>query len=286
MAENYYWDERSKKLVIRDETRFIGLFKIPTEKRISRAKARKVDFVIAGTQKGGTSALDAYLRLNPEICMPQKTKEIHFFDADKLFSVGEPDYRLYHAFFRPKKAHRVLGEASPNYMHCEEFARRAHAYNPDIKIILSLRNPVDRAYSNWNMTTVRGLESLAFREAIRDEKERTRAKRRVGQWDWFSYVSKGYYVEQIRRIRRYFPPQQILIIKQEDLRANHSTALNSIWEFLEIEAIPPVDPIEKLVGSYSEPMSEGDRHYLTGLYQYEIKSLEQLLDWDCSDWLA
>ncbi len=78
MTENYYWDHRSKKLVIRDETRFIGLFKIPTEKQIGRAKARKVDFVIAGAAKGGTTALDAYLRFNPEICMPQKIKEIHF----------------------------------------------------------------------------------------------------------------------------------------------------------------------------------------------------------------
>ncbi len=171
-------------------------------------------------------------------------------------------------------------------MYREEFARRIHAYNPDIKIILSLRNPVGRAYSNWNMNTVQGIESLTFREAIRDEEERSRAKRRAGQWDRFSYVNKGYYVEQIRRLHRYFPPKQLLVIKQEELRADHNATLSSIWEFLEIQAIPPVDPLKRHVGDYSEPMSAEDRDFLKGLYEYEIKGLEQMLGWDCSDWLA
>ena len=81
------------------KTRFIGRFKVPTARKLARANDRKVDFIIAGTQKGGTSALDAYLRLDPQICLPHKVKEVHFFEADPLFDTGEPDYRLYHAFF-------------------------------------------------------------------------------------------------------------------------------------------------------------------------------------------
>lgn len=60
----------------------------------------------------------------------------------------------------------------------------------------------------------------------------------------------------------------------------------SIYEFLEIQATPPVDPSEKFAGDYLEPMSAEDRDFLKGLYRYEIKSLEQMLRWDCSDWLA
>ncbi len=286
MVDDRRWGERTNIRVLRDKTKFIGFFKVPTEKQISRAKDRKVDFVIPGTAKGGTTALDAYLRLNPEICMPHKTKDINFFNTDKLYSAGEPDYRLYHSFFKPKKFHRILGEASPDYLHREEFARRVHAYNPDMKIILTLRDPVDRAFSNWNMLKATGWESLSFGEAIRCEEERTRATIGEQTWRTFSYVDRGFYVEQIRRLRRYFPPGQILVIKQEELLENNNATLSSIWQFLEVKAIPPVDPIEKHVGSYSESMSEDDRDYLKRLYWNEIKGLEQMLDWDCRDWLA
>ena len=286
MVWNRQWDERTNTWVIRDDTKFIGSFKIPTAKQISRAKDRKIDFVVAGTVKGGTTALDAYLRLHPELCMPQKLKEINFFNTEQLFDTGEPDYRLYHSFFKPKKFHRVLGEASPDYLYQEAFARRVHAYNSDMKIILALRNPIDRAFSNWNMHEAADREPLSFGEAIRCDVERTRDARIAGAWRTFSYVDRGYYVEQIRRLRRYFPPKQILAIKQEDLLDSHNQTLNSIWEFLEIKAIPAIEPLQKHVGNYSESMSPEDRDYLKGLYWHEIKGLEQMLGWDCGDWLA
>ena len=163
------------------KTRFIGRFKVPTARKLARANDHKVDFIIAGTQKGGTSALDAYLRLDPQICLPHKVKEVHFFEADPLFDTGEPDYRLYHAFFKPRSWHRLVGEATPGYMYCEDVPRRIHAYNPDMKIILSLRNPIDRAFSHWNMNKKRGFEPLSFGDAIRGEEERTRATRNVEQ---------------------------------------------------------------------------------------------------------
>ncbi len=270
----------------RNQDDFIGRFKIPNDKRVSRAKNRRIDFFIAGTQKGGTSALDAYMRLNPAICMPQKKKEVNFFNADGLFGSGGPDYRLYHSFFKPKKTHRLLGEATPDYMYHDLFAQRLHAYNPGAKIILSLRNPIDRAFSNWNMARALGDESLSFGMAIRSEEERRRAARQENKLDISCHVDRGYYVEQIRRIRRYFPPRQILVVKQEDLLNHPKTTLDAIWEFLGVEGRDPVVPLTKLVGHYPAPMDEADRDYLKGLYQYEIRSLEQMLGWDCSDWLA
>ncbi len=99
-----------------DGPKFIGLFKVPSPEKLPLATDRKVDFVVAGTEKGGTSALDAYLRLDPQICMPKKTKEVRFFATDPLFSSGEPDYRVYHAFFKPKTRHRLLGEVTPGYV--------------------------------------------------------------------------------------------------------------------------------------------------------------------------
>lgn len=271
---------------MRDARNFVEGFAIPSDKRIGRAKDRKVDFVIAGAAKGGNTALDAYLRLNLEICMPYKTKEIHFFNSDKLFSSGDPDYRMYHAFFKPKPVHRVLGEASPGYMNHEDIARRVHAYNPEMKFILTLRNPIDRAFSHWNMHIALGRETLSFDQAIRNEEERSRAGRRDGGGIKYAYADRGYYVEQIRRLRRYFPPRQILIFKQEELRDNHNSTLDSIWGFLDLKPLGPVEPIEKLVGHYTESMTGRDRDHLRGIFGHEIKALEQMLGWDCSNWLA
>jgi hypothetical protein len=73
---------------------------------------RTVGFVICGTQKGGTTALDAYLREHHEVCMADR-KEVHYFDNEEYFSNGKPDYSKYHAFFSTIKTHKILGEATP-----------------------------------------------------------------------------------------------------------------------------------------------------------------------------
>ena len=122
----------------------------------------RVDFVIGGTQKGGTSALDSFLRQHPEICMPATRKELHFFDRE----AENTDYNAYHANFDPKPAHRVIGEASPIYMYWKTAPSRIWNYNPKMKWIVALRNPVERAFSAWNMETKRGKEKLSFAEAI------------------------------------------------------------------------------------------------------------------------
>ena len=133
----------------------------------------KIDFIICGTQKGGTSALDAYLRRHPEICMAI-SKEVHFFDNEKAFCDGLPDYSLYHSFFSPQPSHKLVGEATPVYMYWRDATRRIWQYNPNIKLIVVLRNPIDRAYSNWNMERLRNRDTVAFWEAIQNEEERCR----------------------------------------------------------------------------------------------------------------
>ena len=148
----------------------------------------RVDFVIGGTQKGGTSALDSFLRQHPEICMPTTRKELHFFDREE----ENRDYKKYHANFKPKPQHRVIGEASPIYMYWETAPDRIWKYNPKMKWILALRNPVERAFSAWNMETKRGKEKLPFAEAIEKEPERCREALPL-QHRVYSYVDRGFY---------------------------------------------------------------------------------------------
>src|SRR3954451_25210734 len=123
----------------------------------------RVDFVIGGTQKGGTSALDAFLRQHPQICMPESRKELHFFDREENFA-RTPKYRKYHANFRPGAGHRVTGEATPIYMYWDAAPARIWSYNAAMKLILVLRNPVERAFSAWNMETKPGAENVSFEE--------------------------------------------------------------------------------------------------------------------------
>lgn len=242
-----------------------------------------VDFVICGTQKGGTSALDAYLREHPEICMADR-KEVHFFDNEAHFSINKTDYSKYHAWFSPKKSHKLLGEASPIYMYWENTPRRLWEYNSNMKLIVLLRNPIERAYSHWNMERSRNADSLSFWEAIKNEKERC-SKTLPLQHRVYSYIDRGFYLEQLKRLWTYFPKDKVLIMKSEDLKQKPDEALNRVCEFLQVRRFNNI--VAKNVHSrpYVSGINENERNYLQSIFEPEIKKLETELKWDCSEWL-
>lgn len=201
----------------------------------------KVNFLIGGAQKGGTTTLDSCLRAHPSVGMA-KQKEVYFFDNDARFrGVTEVDYDAYHSAFSPEFSGRLLGEATPIYMYWYAAPRRVWEYNPAMKWILVLRNPIERAYSHWNMERSRGTESLPFFEAIKCERERCREALPV-QHRIYSYVDRGFYVEQIWRIWNYFPVEQTLFLKSEDLRDTPSDTLVKIATFLDIDPHYPRCP--------------------------------------------
>jgi hypothetical protein len=152
---------------------------------------RMVDFVICGTQKGGTSALDTYLRGHPEICMADR-KEVHFFDNEEYFSNDKPDYSKYLSWFSPNKSHKILGEATPIYMYWNDSPKRIWEYNPNMKLIVILRNPIERAYSHWNMDRSRHADNLSFWETIQKEKKRC-SDALPKQQRRYSYIERGFY---------------------------------------------------------------------------------------------
>jgi len=243
---------------------------------------RQVNFIICGTQKGGTTALDAYLREHPEVCMADE-KEVHFFDNEKYFSARKPNYSLYHSFFRPKKNHKIVGEATPVYMYWESSPERIFNYNPKVKLIVLLRNPIERAYSQWNMQRSRGVEKLSFIDAVKSEKERC-GKAMPLQHRNYSYVDRGYYLEQLRRLWKYFPKENLLILKNEDLKNQPSITLNKVYKFLNVEQIADIEEKDVHSRPYKSKMTQEERSYLIGLYREEIEELEKELGWDCSDW--
>lgn len=268
----------------------------------------KVNFVVGGVQKGGTSALDAYLRKHPELDLAERKdipdyqndpnreleyppkvmaypKEPHFFDTEEYFASAEVDYSIYHGFFSPREGVRLYGESTPVYTYWQEAPRRMWEYNPEMKIIVLLRDPVKRAYSHWNMMRDLLLESLPFEEALAREEARAREARPL-QNKRHSYIDRGFYSEQLRRLWRFFPREQVLVLKSERLFQEPNQVLEQVAGFLGIAPFPELEQAEVNTGKYREPMSEQAGHLLRETFQGEVKTLENMLSWDCGDWLA
>lgn len=242
----------------------------------------RIHFVIAGAQKSGTTALDFYLRTHHDVRMAC-VKETHFFDDDRAFANGKPSYRRYHSLFPPYKKAQIFGEATPIYMYWTPVFERIYGYNSKMKLIIVLRNPVERAYSHWSMERARGRESLPFAEAIRNEVTRCR-KAFPHQHRRYSYVDRGFYSKQLLRASCYFPRDQLLVLRQDELQRNAQVVMDAVFRFIGVE---PISIRHKQVHSrpYSDTMAPEDREYLMDIYADEIGRLERMLGWDCSGWL-
>ncbi|MCD6143414.1 sulfotransferase domain-containing protein [Thermococcus sp.] len=187
------------------------------------------NFIICGTQRGGTSSLYHYLNEHPEILM-SSIKEVHYFDLN--YNKGLDWYEKH--FISSTSNYKAIGEASPLYMYLKEVPERIHEVLPDVKLIFILRNPVDRAYSHYWHEVKIGYEKLSFEEAIEIEKERL-SNGDIISIRHYSYLDRGKYIEQIRRFKKYFSKDQMLILFTEELRENPEKVMKTLFEFLEVD---------------------------------------------------
>jgi len=244
----------------------------------------KVSFLGVGAQKAGTSALDAYLRTHPALCMA-KVKEVHLFDDDQMYfkrTLG--GYAAYHQQFAPSSSTQLIGEITPAYMYWNEAPRRIWEYNPAMKLIAVLRNPITRAFSQWNMQRDVGIEPLSFWDALRAETARCRASLPY-QNRKFSYADRGFYTGQLRRLWSFFAPEQVLVLRYDDLRGDPKGAIDRVCDFLGVERLSPLLAQEAHVRPYSAQMSQREWEYLHDLFEFDIRALERLLGWNCAEWL-
>lgn len=244
----------------------------------------KIHFVVAGMQKCGTTTLHRLLAQHPEVHMAP-IKGTHFFDTESHFADETVDYSAYHAFFSPGPQHRVIGEATPIYSFWEPALSRIRAYNPEMKVILVLRNPIERAYSHWNFMRFRRTENLGFEEALAAEESRAHACLPLQDRD-FSYVARGIYTRQLERLSNCFPPAQRLVLRMEDLLDRRSDALDRIWSFLGVDRPATIVPVHANRKEYSSPMAPATRERLRGVFAEEIRAVERMLGWDLADWLS
>jgi hypothetical protein len=244
-----------------------------------------IDFVVAGAQRSGTTSLDLEFRRHPSVAMPAARKELHFFDDDARFRDAVVDYAPYHASFPPRRPGELRGEATPSYMYWNPAAERIARYNPAMKVIVVLRNPIARAFSHWNKERQNGREPLPFLAALVAEADRSKASR-TGQDRRTSYADRGRYAGQLRRLAAHFPSSQLLVLRSEALTDEPASTLARIAGFLDVPPFPNAEPIRANARRYERPMRREEWEWLAERLAPEIRELEALLGWDCSDWLA
>lgn len=247
---------------------------------------RLLSFLICGAQKSGTTALYHYLSQHPDLQL-SNPKELHIFDRENRDwsgrGINNIDKEISNNFMDISD-HRMKGEATPVTLYWEPAPARIWKYNPSMKLIVSLRNPITRAYSHWNMEQQKGREDKPFNTSVEHEEKRSRESLPL-QHRVYSYLSRGFYSEQIRRFWRFFPREQTLIIKQDDLRENPQETLRKVFQFMEV--CDHECKIEQNIHqrSYQSGMPADIREKLISIYQEEIETLESMLQWNCEHWI-
>lgn len=187
-------------------------------------------FIVAGAQKGGTTTLHNMLGEHPQIHV-SRPKELHYFDRHYRNGLA-----WYAEAFRPTGEHRAWGESTPIYMY-EPLARRRMCRDlPEVRLVIILRDPVARAYSNYWMNRSKGVEdSETFEQAIDLEAERMSAgSRRVAAR--FAYLDRGLYADQLEALEAAHGRDLIHPLLLSDLTTDPASALSKISSFLGVDA--------------------------------------------------
>lgn len=238
--------------------------------RIMTNKLRVLpDFLIIGGERCGTSSLYYYLTEHPGITSASM-KETHFFDEN--FAEGLAWYRaqfpssVYKQYVnKVLKQSFLTGEGTPYYLLYPHAPKRTFELVPEIKLIALLRNPVDRAYSKYWIELMAGFETWSFEDAIKSEQKRLAGELEKMVQDenyyshsyrHFSYLTRGIYVDQLQNWMRYFPREQILILKSEDLYSNPATVVKQTLQFLDVKNIK----LNKEFKNYRRPSKKGYRN--------------------------
>ena len=190
----------------------------------------RVGLFIAGVQKCGTSTLFHHLAQHPGLAAPT-TKEPHVFDNETLAWPDAAPAPL-HALYPPADPHRLRFEATPISLFWPPALARIHAYNPTARLIMLVRDPVERAWSHWCMEYARGWEPLPFAQAIREGRQRLPADHPTADaWRIHSYIERGRYAAQLARAQSLFGADRILVLTLDDLARDPAATLARIATF-------------------------------------------------------
>jgi hypothetical protein len=205
------------------------------------------DFIIFGVSRSGTTSLYQYLSQHPNI-EPSVVKELRFFDM--YFDRGINWYRMnfpskWQKFVFTKLKHKkfITGEASGAYLQNPHTPKRIHNLNPNMKLILLLRNPVDRAFSHYKRKIKNGSEKLSFEEVIEKEKSRINGEHEKMEknekyyspiYHSLAYITTGLYAIRLKHWLKYFSMRQILILENGEFLREPEKVYNQAIKFLDL----------------------------------------------------
>ena len=212
------------------------------------------DFIIVGAQKSGTTSLFHYLSQHPQL-VPACEKELHFFDdgldeASNNYKKGGGWYGAHFARKDQLNGGQKTFEATPLYLFHPYSAARIAKLLPATKIIVVLRNPVERAISHYFHERRLGFESLPVLQAMENEDKRLEDSLSKGLYNsmpfiHFSYKTRGLYKEQLVRYFQYFGENQIHIIQNERLLIETDRVLVDLFKFIGVDANIEIKSLER-----------------------------------------
>ena len=217
----------------------------------------KVNTFIVGAPKAGTTSLYFYLQQHPDVCMSE-IKEPNYFTAQdvvKLYydvsPVNSEDW--YHSIFA-EPTRRVVGEGSVSYLFYPEVAQKIYDYNSEARILIILRNPVQRAFSHYLMDCRLGLCDISFEKILENPSKYPRF--------YQQFISLGKYHQQIKRYIDVFGKNQVKVMFYDDLKADTSLFVDQVFSFL---ALTSVDVNMVVKNKFKQPSST----IVAKLYQFK-----------------
>jgi hypothetical protein len=247
------------------------------------------DFIIIGSMRSGTTSLNFDLPQHPCIGAPAYD-EIGFFDSN--FELGLNWYRSmfpsiftkYWTIFRKK--YFLTGEDTPFYFWNPVAAKRIFETLPNVKLIILLRNPIDRAYSHYNNAVRIGVEKFPFEEQIKKELDSLKSSNEANYERFVkqpSYLAVGIYADQLQIWTKLFKWEQLLIISTEDLEKTPIQTLNSVFKFLNLPEYEVKNPEKRKAAKYDK-MNPKTREMLIEYFRPHNEKLYKMIgkrfDWD------
>ena len=250
------------------------------------------DFLIIGAVRAGSTSLYEGLKTHPNV-FGSKIKEIYFFDAN--FHRGVNWYKRFFPSkwkkFQITKIHKkkfLTGEATPHYISYSHAPKRVFNLIPNVKLIVILRNPIDRAYSQYQSRVSAGTEPLSFDDAIKKEDIRLENVLKKMEEDEnyihnnffrYSYLHHGIYVNGLRKWMETFPKNQFLILKAEEFYQKPAIIFESIQKFLGLPKFHPANYAHYNLGKYDD-MNTETRKFLHEFFKPYNEELYKFLGRD------
>jgi hypothetical protein len=249
---------------------------------------RLPDFLIGGAPRSGTTWLYRLLERHPDIYMAKPVSpEPKFFLVDSLYEQGLAYYSA--RWFQSAPSHVLAGEKSTDYLESAAAAARMARDLPRAKLIFVLREPVERAYSNYLWTSMNGFETEDFATALRLEDRRERELPESLKFARpFSYFSRGLYADLLSEYFSRFPREQILVLSFDDLVASPAATAEKLHGFLEVvprgadaDALGVINASQSACG----PLDDEIRRTLRSRYAEPNRRLVLMLGPEFAPWL-